>query len=324
VTSRKALGKGLGALIGEGKPALSRGGTGAGESRLREIPLDLIAVNRRQPRRTFSEDELQELAASIRALGVVQPVVVRPLQPAPPAAAPPAESDDASVAAGIGAPGAPLSDSAATPHFELIAGERRLRAARLAGLDHIPALVRPADEIASLEIALAENVAREDLNSIEEAQAYAALVDEFGLTQQRIAELVGRSRVAVTNLLRLLELPDDVQRMIEQGELTEGLGRALLGLPDHGQRRKVARSVASEGLTVRQTEALVRKLSEEAPEPAAPPSAADFSDVVDELYGVLEAPVRIRAGKRGGTIQIAFKSRAELDRLVALLRSLGG
>jgi ParB family chromosome partitioning protein len=228
------------------------------------------------------------------------------------------------LAAGIGAPGAPLSDSAATPHFELIAGERRLRAARLAGLDHIPALVRPADEIASLEIALAENVAREDLNSIEEAQAYAALVDEFGLTQQRIAELVGRSRVAVTNLLRLLELPDDVQRMIEQGELTEGHGRALLGLPDHGQRRKVARSVASEGLTVRQTEALVRKLSEEAPEPAAPPSAADFSDVVDELYGVLEAPVRIRAGKRGGTIQIAFKSRAELDRLVALLRSLGG
>ncbi len=318
MTSKKALGKGLGALIGEGKPALSRGGASAGESRLREIALDLIAVNRRQPRRTFSEDELQELAASIRALGVVQPVVVRPLQPAAPADAP----------VDAGPEGAVLAASATSAHFELIAGERRLRAARLAGLDRIPALVRPADEVASLEIALAENVAREDLNSIEEAQAYAALVDEFGLTQQRVAELVGRSRVAVTNLLRLLELPDDVQRMLEEGALTEGHGRALLGLADHGQRRKVARAVVSEGLTVRQTEALVRKLGEPAPAEAAPavrPGAgAEFADVVDELYGVLEAPVRIRSGKRGGTIQIAFKSKAELDRLVALLRSLGG
>jgi len=284
VTSRKALGKGLGALIGEGKPALSRG---AGESRLRELPLDLIAVNRRQPRRSFSEDELQELAASIRALGVVQPVVVRPLPPATPAASGPSEPGSAAAgsagadpAGSVDAPGFLSGGPAPAPHFELIAGERRLRAARLAGLDHIPALVRPADEVASLEIALAENVAREDLNSIEEAQAYAALVDEFGLTQQRVGELVGRSRVAVTNLLRLLELPDEVQRMLEQGELSEGHGRALLGLPDHGQRRKVARLVATEGLTVRQTEALVRKLCEAAPEVAAPearPTAdADF------------------------------------------------
>jgi ParB family chromosome partitioning protein len=333
VTSRKALGKGLGALIGEGKSALSRGGAATGESRLREIPLDLIAVNRRQPRRSFSEDELQELAASIRALGVVQPVVVRPLQPVAPAAAALSGPGGAAAAGSGGADapaapsGVPLTEPAPVPHFELIAGERRLRAARLAGLDHIPALVRPADEVASLEIALAENVAREDLNSIEEAQAYAALVDEFGLTQQRVGELVGRSRVAVTNLLRLLELPDDVQRMIEQGELTEGHGRALLGLPDHGQRRKLARLVVSQGLTVRQTEALVRKLGDAAPQEAAPearPAAADFTDVVDELYGVLEAPVRIRSGKRGGTIQIVFKSKAELDRLVALLRSLGG
>ncbi|HZL63932.1 MAG TPA: ParB/RepB/Spo0J family partition protein, partial [Thermoleophilia bacterium] len=288
MTSKKALGKGLGALIGEGKPALSRG-AGAGESRLRELPLDLIAVNRRQPRRSFSEDELQELAASIRALGVVQPVVVRPLQPPPPPAA--AAAGSAAGAGSAATPGVAPGEPAPAPHFELIAGERRLRAARLAGLDHIPALVRPADEVASLEIALAENVAREDLNSIEEAQAYAALVDEFGLTQQRVGELVGRSRVAVTNLLRLLELPDDVQRMIEQGELTEGHGRALLGLPDHGQRRKLARLVVTEGLTVRQTEALVRKLGEEAPEVAAPEprsaGAADFTDVVDELYGLL-------------------------------------
>ncbi len=310
MSEKKALGKGLGALIGEGRSALGRAGGAGGEGRLRELPLSEIAVNRRQPRHTFAADELEELAASIRALGVVQPVVVRPLQPVAPAA-PAAEPDAPS----------------AGRRYELIAGERRLRAARLAGLEYIPALVRPADEIASLEIALAENVAREDLNCIEEAQAYASLVDEFGLTHERVAELVGRSRVAVTNLLRLLELPDEVRVMIENGELSEGHGRALLALPDHGQRRKMARLVASQGFSVRQTEALAKKLNKEAPGAAAPaarpPAAADFTDLVDELYGLLETPVRIRSGKRGGTIQIAFRTRDDLERLVGLLRSLG-
>ena len=306
MTEKKALGKGLGALIGEGRASLSRAGGAGGEGRLRELPLTDITVNRRQPRRTFADAELAELAASIEALGVVQPVVVRPLH-------------------GV-IPGEPET-AAAGPRFELIAGERRLRAAKLAGLDYIPALVRPADEIAALEIALAENVAREDLNSIEEAQAYAALVDEFGLTHERVAQLVGRSRVGVTNLLRLLELPDDVQRMIEQGELSEGHGRALLALPDHGLRRKVARIVASQGLSVRETEALVKKMNEQGADVGPGPeqrTADDFGELVDELYGVLEAPVRIRSGARGGTIQIAFKSKAELERLVALLRSLAG
>jgi ParB family transcriptional regulator, chromosome partitioning protein len=325
VSTRKALGKGLGALIGEGKSAL-RPGVATGEGRLRELLLDEIAVNRRQPRRAFSQEEIDELAASIKALGVVQPVVVRPLQPAAPAARE-AVSELAggiSVAAAVSEAREPGA-AASSPRYELIAGERRLRAARLAGLERIPALVRPADEIASLEIALAENVAREDLNGIEEAQAYAALVDEFGLTHERVAELVGRSRVAVTNLLRLLELPDEVQGMIELGELSEGHGRALLGLPDHGQRRIVARQVAAQGLTVRQVEALVKKLAGEsapATTPPSRPSAADHSELVDELYGVLEAPVRIRSGKRGGSIQIVFKNRDELERLVALLRRL--
>jgi ParB family chromosome partitioning protein len=311
VTEKKALGKGLGALIGEARGALAHPGgvSGPPEGRLRELPLADISVNRRQPRRTFSDEELQELAASIRALGIVQPIVVRPLHPA---VAP----------AGQGSGLAPSG-----VRFELIAGERRLRAAKLAGLEYVPALVRPADEAASLEIALAENVAREDLNAIEEAQAYAALADEFGLTHERIAELVGRSRVAVTNLLRLLDLPDDVQAMLEGGELTEGHGRALLALPDHGERRRVARLVVTEGLTVRQVEALVRKLLEKGPEGAAPaarPSAGpDYTELADELYGVFEAPVRIRSGKRGGAIRIAFKDAAELDRLVELLRSLG-
>jgi ParB family chromosome partitioning protein len=311
VREKKALGKGLGALIGEGRSTLGRAGGAGGEGRLRELPLAEIAVNRRQPRRVFAADELEELAASIRALGVVQPVVVRPLQSAP----------------GGEAPGTALSVSPGH-RYELIAGERRLRAAALAGLEYIPALVRPADEIASLEIALAENVAREDLNSIEEAHAYASLVDEFGLTHERVAELVGRSRAAVTNVLRLLELPDDVLVLIEQGQLSEGHGRALLALPDHGQRRKVARLVASQGLSVRQAEALVKKVNEEAQggavRVARSPAGADFSDLVDELYGLLESPVRIRSGTRGGTIQISFRNREELERLAGLLRSLGG
>ena len=298
----KALGKGLAALIGEGK--LAEGGD---QGRLRELPVADIAVSRRQPRHTFAADELQELAESVRHLGLVQPVVVRPL----------AGGDVAG------------STALAGPRFELIAGERRLRAAKMAGMQSVPALIRPADDVASLEIALAENVSREDLNGIEEAHAYAALVDEFGITHGRIAELVGRSRVAVTNVLRLLELPDDVQAMIESGELSEGHARAILGVPGHEERRKVARVVVSQGLTVRQTESLVRRLAETASaegRQVAAPAAPDeeLAGFGEELYGVLEAAVRIRAGTRGGKIEIRFKDRAELERLMGLLRGLGG
>ena len=313
MSSRKALGKGLGALIGDGRASLGR--SGAVEGRLRELALAEIAVNRRQPRRRFADADLAELAASIRALGVVQPVVVRPL---------PATSVETAEAATVPA-GSAAGASPAGPRYELIAGERRLRAARLAGLERIPALVRPADEAASLEIAVAENVAREDLNSIEEAHAYAALVDEFGLTHERVAELVGRSRAAVSNILRLLDLPDGVQGMLESGELSEGHGRALLALTDHGQRRKAARLVVARGLSVRQTEELVRGMN--GAEPASQTVARPGVDpalgaLIDELYGVFEAPVRIRGGRRGGTIQIVFKDKSEMERLIELLRSI--
>ena len=293
MAKNKALGRGLSALIGD----VAVGEGKAGEGRLRELRIADIAVSRRQPRRSFDGGELQELAESIRHLGVLQPVVVRP----------PAEG--------------------AGKRFEVIAGERRLRAAALAGLDSIPALMRTADEALSLEMALAENVAREDLNGIEEAHAYAALVDEFGLTHERIGELVGRSRVAVTNVLRLLELPDDVQAMVERGEISEGHARTLLGLAGHDERRKLARLIVKEGLTVRQTEAVVRRMVETpaaAAQSAAHPADPALDDLSDELYGLLEAPVRIRAGKRGGKLEIRFKDRGELERIVALLRSLGG
>lgn len=286
MASNKALGKGLSALFGE-RP----------EGHLGEIPVVEITVSTRQPRRFFDEQELAELAESIRHLGVVQPIVVRPLE---------AEKG---------------------PHYELIAGERRLRAARMAGVTTIPAVVRQADDVASLQIALAENVARQDLNGIEEAHAFAALADEFGLTHERIGELVGKSRVAVTNTLRLLELPDDVQDMVERGEISEGHARALLGLAAQDERRRLARVVVREGLTVRQTEELVRKLGEAAAPKAVavasdPDAEAYFADLTDELYGVLEAPVRIRTASRGGRLEIGFKDRVELERIVAVLRSL--
>jgi ParB family chromosome partitioning protein len=300
VDRKRALGKGLSALIGESRANLATGFS-PGDGRLRELPLDAVAVSRRQPRRTFAPEELEELAASIRALGVVQPIVVRPL-PAPPA-------DERGDEQG--------------PYWELIAGERRLRAARLAGLTSVPALVRPVDEVGALEIALAENVAREDLNAVEEALAYAALVDEFGLTHERIAELVGRSRAGVTNRLRLLELPEEVQRLIESGELSEGHGRALLALPDHEQRRLLAREVARSGLSVRETEALVRSLGEASEgRRTARPARVDLPDVADELFGLLNAPVRVQTGRRGGRVQITFRTQEELERLLERLRRL--
>jgi ParB family chromosome partitioning protein len=281
------------------------------EGALREVAVDEIVASRRQPRQFFDEDELAELAESVRHLGVVQPVVVRPLPV-------------------TGSGGEEAVGESGAARYELIAGERRLRAARLAGLSTIPALVRSADDMASLEIALAENVARQDLNGIEEAHAFAALADEFGLTHERIAELVGKSRVAITNTIRLLELPDDVQGLLEEGALTEGHGRALLGLPDHDERRRVARLLVKQGLTVRQTEALVRKLADSGGRPESAPASGSgddaaegyLADLTDELYGLLEAPVRIRAGARGGRLEIAFKDRAELERLIDLLRGL--
>ncbi len=297
--SKRRLGRGLSALIAErGATGAAPGAPGsapaAGEARLRDLPVGDVGASTRQPRRSFDSAELAELASSIKSLGVVQPIVVRP-----------------------------APDGAPAP-WELIAGERRLRAARLAGIATIPALVRPADEAASLEIALAENVAREDLNAIEEALAYAALADEFGLTHDRIGELVGKSRVAVTNVLRLLDLPDEVREAIERGELSEGHGRALLGLADHLERRRVARLVMACGLTVRQTEALVRAAHEAtgAPKVAGRPAVDVWDDLVEELYGVLEVPVRIRSGKRGGSLELRFRDRDELERLVELLRSL--
>ena len=199
--------------------------TNGDESELRHLPLELIEPNPRQPRGDFDEATLAALADSLRERGVLQPVLVRPL---------------------------------AGGTYQLIAGERRWRAAQIAGFETVPALVRPHDDTESLELALIENMAREDLSPVEEARACALLVDELGLTREDVGRRVGRSRVAVSNLLRLLDLPDEVLELLTAGHLTEGHGRALLTAPDHADRRRLARTAAHEGWSVRQTEARAR------------------------------------------------------------------
>jgi ParB family transcriptional regulator, chromosome partitioning protein len=216
----RGMGRGLAALLAP--PEL---GGGEHENELRHIPVELIKANPRQPRREFDEQALLALADSLKERGVLQPVLLRP------------------VAGGT---------------YELIAGERRWRAAAIAGFDAVPALVRPHDDAESLELALIENMAREDLNPVEEARACALLVEELGLTREDVGRRVGRSRVAVSNLLRLLDLPDDVLDLLSAGHLTEGHGRALLLASDHDERRRLARSAVQEGWSVRQTEARAR------------------------------------------------------------------
>ena len=219
--AERGMGRGLSALLA---PTHENGASH--ESELREIPVELIEPNPRQPRRTFDEGSLLALADSLRERGVLQPVLLRPV------------------------PGGT---------YELIAGERRWRAAQLAGFETVPALVRAHDDAESLELALIENMAREDLNPVEEARACALLVEELGLTREDVGRRVGRSRVAVSNLLRLLDLPDEVLELLSAGHLTEGHGRALLTASDHDVRRRLARSAVEEGWSVRQTEARARE-----------------------------------------------------------------
>ncbi len=267
---KPGMGRGLGAILSVSGPGE------AAAQELRELPLDLISPNPKQPRRQFEQEGLDALAASLDEQGVLQPVLVRP---------------------------------AAGGSYELVAGERRWRAARLAGLSTIPALVRARGDAASLEVALVENMAREDLNPIEEARACAALVEELGLTRAEVGRRVGRSRVAVSNLLRLLDLPDLVIAMLEQDLLTEGHGRGLLLAEDHEARAALARSAAEQGWSVRRTEEHARG-SNEAKGGAAPRSRMSAGrlhpdqeqaaqEIADALGVALGAEVRVKVSPGG-------------------------
>ena len=297
---RSGLGKGLGALI--------PGDTSeAADGVLREVPIGSITPNSFQPRDHFDEEQIASLAASIRELGVLQPILVRP----------------------VGDEG----DS-----FELIAGERRWRAARRAGLATIPVLVRiDTSDQSSLEQALVENLHRADLNALEEAAAYQQLIDEFELTHDDVATRVGKSRVAVTNTLRLLQLPAGVQRAIADGELTAGHGRALLGTPDRALQESLAATVVAQGLSVRATEGLVRSggvveedetTDEEAtattagtrpPEPRRtaprPLPPAGIVELEDLLSSHLETRVKVDLSAKRGRLMVEFATLEDLERI---------
>ena len=270
---RRGLGRGLDVLLG-GAPV---------RAELVDVPLGAIAVNPRQPRRRFDSEKLAELAQSVRAQGLVQPVVVRPL--------------------GLG-------------RYELVAGERRWRAARQAGLATVPALVRETDDRDSLLVALVENVAREDLSPLEEARAYAVLQDEFALPLAEIAERVGRSKPSVSNRLRLLELPDDVLALLERGQLTEGHARAVLAVPGDEERRRFARRIVERRLTVRAAERAARDAGARTKPRRAtrvdPDLAARACGALERLTG---APVRVGARR----IEVAFADETELAEIVEAL-----
>ncbi len=260
-------------------PTLDRDGD------LKNIPVELIQRGKYQPRTDMHEDALEELSASIKNQGVMQPIVVRPIS----------------------------SDK-----YEIIAGERRWRATQMAGLDTIPAIVKPVGDEAAIAMALIENIQRENLNPIEEAMALKRLQDEFELTQQEVADAVGKSRVTVTNLIRLIGLHIDVRRMLEHGDLEMGHARALLALPDE-QQTSAARVVSGKGLSVRQTEALVRRLTSNASAvKSKQASDPDIKNLEDNLAEKLGAKVMIQHTAKGkGKVVVKYNSLDELDGILA-------
>jgi ParB family chromosome partitioning protein len=275
---RRGMGRGLAAILPQ-RPG--------GEEGLREIPLELVRPNPRQPRRSFDEDALARLAESIRARGVLQPIVVRGLS---------------------------------SGHYELVAGERRLRAAREAGLETIPALFREADERDQLDIALAENMARVDLNPVEEARACAMLVEDLGLTKEELGRRVGRSRVAISNLIRLLDLPDEVLDLIQTRELSEGHGRAILLCKDHTERRRLAREARDGAWSVRETEQRAREAQSDSSETGRrasgprrlhPDLEQALAAAEDALSAALGQEVRMHARGAGCQARLDFAGPGE-------------
>lgn len=285
--------------MGRGLAAILAANPHEEQDELRQIPTDLIGPNPNQPRRAFDDDALLALSESVRSRGVIQPILVRP---------------------------------AAGGRYELIAGERRWRAAQMAQLESVPAVVHEQDDAASLELAVIENMAREDLNPIEEARACLGLTEELGLTREEVGLRIGRSRVAVSNLLRLLDLPDEVIGLLERGDLSEGHGRALLLAEDNAVRRDLARRAVVAGWSVRDLEARARAAGNvDEPEQRAgdsrrrrAPSAeieAAAERISDALGSALGADVAVQGGARGFTAKLKFRSLSEAmsfaDRIAA-------
>lgn len=303
-TKKKGLGRGLDALLGGAAPSFDSA------PNRQTLAIASLQAGKYQPRQSMGEESLQELADSIRAQGVMQPLLVRPIGPTVPA-------------------------NAGQAAFEIIAGERRFRAAKLAGLHEVPVIVRDVDDQAALAMALIENLQREDLTALEEAQGIDRLIREFGLTHEQAAQAVGRSRSATTNLLRLLQLPVAVQEMLRQQSLDAGHARALLPLPP-AQARALAEKIVHEKLSVRDAERLVAKLSSGGPMPSVvkagtsgksggkSPGQRDWIRVQDQLSDVLGLPVVLKQGRGSrGELIIRFASVDELDGVIDRLAPEG-
>ena len=285
---RNALGRGLGSLISmDDTPA-------RGTSAINDIDLSQISPNPEQPRSTFDEAALDELAASIRELGIIQPLSLRKTGP----------------------------DS-----YQIIAGERRWRAAKAAGLQEVPAVIIEADDRKVMELGLIENLQREDLNPAEEARGYRTLMEEYGLTQEQVAQQMGKSRPAITNTLRLLALPDEVLALMEEGTLSAGHARAILGAPSPALQKEAAARVVKEQLSVRQTEALIKTLQKEKkekPKEAAPDLSLYLGELEKDLAGRLGRKVKIAHKGKKGRIELEYYSEQDLETLLELLRRTDG
>jgi ParB family chromosome partitioning protein len=290
---RRTLGRGLDALLSTSQASAEQATSRPARDELRHVPVDLLERGRYQPRQDMRPESLDELAESIKAQGVVQPIVVRPFSTAP-----------------------------GVTRYEIIAGERRWRAAQIAGLMEIPAIVREVPDEAAVAMALIENIQRENLNPLEEARALERLIDEFDMTHQEAATAVGRSRAAVSNLLRLLDLGPDVRRLVEQRKLEMGHARALLAIAAPAAQAEAARQVVARGLSVRATEALVKRLLA----PSRPPAAAsrrdpDIQRLESELGEKLGAKVQLDHQASGkGRLSIRYNSLEELEGILEHIR----
>ncbi len=273
---KTGLGKGMGALL----PVVEKEQTS-----YFLCPIEEVKPNRAQPRKTFDSEKLEELAASIREKGIIQPIVV--------------------IRKGS--------------HYEIIAGERRWRAAQKAGLHEVPVVIQDVSENTALEMALIENIQREDLNAVEEAHAYRSLMETIGLSQEEMARRVGKDRSTVANSLRLLKLPEDVQRDIVAERLSMGHARALLSLEEPELIRKAREEIVKRHISVRGAEALVKKLKSPSPQKGVKRPEREIVDLVEQLKRRFQAKVDIKAGNRGGKIEISYSGREELSRIVELM-----
>jgi ParB family chromosome partitioning protein len=294
---RTGLGRGLDALLGDAVPTVNATDIETpkeADNELRLISVDLMRRGTYQPRKDMHQDSLEDLADSIRAQGVIQPIVVRSL---------------------------PTLDPSGAERFEIVAGERRWRAAQIAGLEKVPAVVRDMPDSTAIAVAIIENIQREDLNPLEEAQALRRLIDEFDLTHQEVADAIGRSRTAVSNILRLQDLGEQAKALLQNGSLEMGHARALLAISDTRMQAEVAALVAKKGMSVRETERLIKRVMSESGKPGAknsPELDPDVRRLQDDLAARLGARVIIQHGSKGhGKLVVAYNSLDELDGILA-------